>query len=106
VVAVGLGVGSGAASTSCSNPCRDAGTPVATASGAHSSIPCLRDAACSGGFVLGAGGGFSLALVVPAALGAVALAVTRVRRDRSRRLARSRLLDGGRFRPPQVLLGI
>ena len=77
-----------------------------SASGAHSSIPCVRDAACSGGIALGAGAGFTIALVLPTALSVLALALTRVRRGRSRRFVHGRLLDGGLFRPPQTLLGI
>jgi hypothetical protein len=105
VLAIGLGVRSNATSTSCTHPC-DGGAPSTAVSGSHSSIPCLRDAACSGGIALGSGAGLAVALVVPAALAGLALAVTRLRRSRSGALARSRLLDGGRFRPPRVLLGI
>jgi hypothetical protein len=108
VVVIGLGAGSGGPSgpAACASRCGSGAPATAAAPSSHPSIPCLRDAACSGGVLLGAGGGAALALVVPAALGVLALALTRIRRGGVRRLARGRLVDGGRFHPPQVLLGI
>jgi len=102
VVAIGVGAAGGAAASSCDHPCTT-DIPVAV-SGAHSSVPCLRDAACSGGFVLGAGGGFAVALVVPAAFAIAALLVPHFRRRNGFRLLVGRLVAGGLFRPPRALL--
>jgi hypothetical protein len=104
VLALGFGAGSGVAAPSCSQPC---GTGIPTAvSTKQSSIPCLRDAACSGGVALGNGAGVGTVIVLPAVLALLILAGGTRRRRPARRLPLGRLADGGLFRPPRVLLGI